>query len=33
MARHGIDVALLSAAEPGLDEVGATRMELSLIHI
>ena len=29
MARHGIDVALLSAAEPGLDEVGATRMEVA----
>ena len=29
MARHGIDMALLSAAEPGLDEVGATRMEVA----
>ena len=29
MARHGIDMALLSAAEPGFDEVGATRMEVA----
>jgi Protein of unknown function (DUF2786) len=29
MARHGIDVALLAAAEPGRDEVGATRVEMA----
>lgn len=26
MARHGIDAALLAAADPGLDEIGATRL-------
>ena len=29
MARHGIDMALLAAAEPGRDEIGATRMEVA----
>ena len=29
MARHGIDTALLAAAEPGLDEIGATRVEIA----
>jgi len=29
MARHGIDMALLAAAEPGLDEIGATRVEVA----
>ena len=29
MARHGIDMALLAAAEPGCDEIGATRMEVA----
>jgi uncharacterized protein DUF2786 len=29
MARHGVDMALLAAAEPGRDEVGATRVELA----
>ena len=26
MARHGIDMALLAAADPGRDEIGATRV-------
>jgi hypothetical protein len=29
MARHGIDMALLAAAEPGVDEIGATRLEVA----
>ncbi len=29
MARHGIDMALLAAAEPGVDEIGATRVEVA----
>jgi hypothetical protein len=29
MARHGIDMALLGAAEPGRDEIGATRLEVA----
>ncbi len=29
MARHGVDTALLAAAEPGRDEIGATRVELA----
>src|SRR5689334_2943132 len=29
MARHGVDMALLAAAEPGRDEIGATRVELA----
>ena len=29
MARHGIDMALLAAAEPGRDEIGATRLEVA----
>lgn len=29
MARHGIDMALLGAAEPGADEIGATRVEVA----
>ena len=29
MARHGVDMALLAAAEPGRDEIGATRMEVA----
>ena len=29
MARHGVDAALLAAAEPGRDEIGATRVELA----
>jgi hypothetical protein len=29
MARHGIDEALLAAAEPGRDEIGATRLPLA----
>lgn len=29
MARHGIDMALLAAAEPGVDEIGATRVEVT----
>ena len=29
MARHGVDMALLAAAEPGCDEIGATRVELA----
>ena len=29
MARHGIDMALLAAAEPGLDEIGASRVEIA----
>ena len=29
MARHGIDMALLAAAEPGCDEIGATRVEVA----
>jgi hypothetical protein len=29
MARHGIDTALLAAAEPGHDEIGATRVEVA----
>jgi hypothetical protein len=29
MARHGVDVALLAAAGPGRDEIGATRVELA----
>jgi hypothetical protein len=29
MARHGIDMALLAAAEPGRDEIGATRVEVA----
>ena len=29
MARHGIDMALLAAAQPGVDEIGATRVEVA----
>jgi len=29
MARHGVDMALLAAAEPGRDEIGATRVDLA----
>src|SRR3954449_3221807 len=29
MARHGIDMALLAAADPGCDEIGATRVEVA----
>ena len=29
MARHGVDMALLAAAEPGCDEIGATRVDLA----
>lgn len=29
MARHGIDVALLAAAQPGRDEIGATRVDVA----
>jgi hypothetical protein len=29
MARHGVDMALLAAAEPGHDEIGASRVELA----
>jgi hypothetical protein len=29
MARHGVDMALLAAAEPGVDEIGATRVEVA----
>ncbi len=29
MARHGIDMALLAAAQPGSDEVGATRVAVA----
>jgi hypothetical protein len=29
MARHGIDMALLAAAEPGCDDIGATRVEVA----
>jgi Protein of unknown function (DUF2786) len=29
MARHGVDAALLAAAQPGRDEIGATRVELA----
>jgi hypothetical protein len=29
MARHGIDEALLAAAEPGRDEIGATRLSVA----
>jgi Protein of unknown function (DUF2786) len=29
MARHGVDAALLAAAEPGRDEIGASRVELA----
>jgi Protein of unknown function (DUF2786) len=29
MARHGIDMALLAAADPGVDEIGTTRVEIT----
>jgi hypothetical protein len=29
MARHGVDMALLAAAEPDRDEIGATRVEVA----
>lgn len=29
MARHGIDMALLAAAEPGTDEIGTTHVEIA----
>jgi hypothetical protein len=29
MARHGVDMALLAAAEPGRDEIGATRVAVA----
>src|SRR4051812_48824809 len=29
MARHGVDMALLAAAEPGRDGIGATRVDLA----
>jgi hypothetical protein len=29
MARHGIDAALLAAAQPGSDEIGATRVDVA----
>jgi hypothetical protein len=29
MARHGVDMALLAAVEPGRDEIGASRMEIA----
>jgi hypothetical protein len=29
MARHGIDAALLAAADPGRDDVGATRVDIA----
>ncbi len=29
MARHGIDAALLAAAEPGRDDIGATRVDIA----
>lgn len=29
MARHGIDVALLAAADPGTDEIGTTHVEIA----
>jgi hypothetical protein len=29
MARHGVDMALLAAAEPGVDEIGTTRVDIA----